>query len=788
MSAKYSIRPRTARIQALLCALAALLSAAYPATARQPGSMSDAGANTNVGALEGTVRAAPTGAPIVGASIIIEGTNRIAITDPRGNYRLTGIPAGRYSVRAERIGVATITLTATISPGATSRLDFEMTEVVLSLDDIVISADREARRRAETPATINVLGAEAIRSTRAQHPADLMARVPGAWINVTGGEGHMTAIRHPQTTSPVYLYLEDGVPTRSTGFFNHNALYEVNIPAAERIEIVKGPATALYGSDAIGATINVGIRAPSAEPSVEASAEAGGHGWVRLLLGASTTHGANGLRAHLNFTRTDGWRDGTAYDRQAATIRWDRVLGSATTLKTIASFSRIDQATAGSSALAREDFHDRPTINYTPISFRKVRALRLSSELSHVTPRALFTLTAFARDNRMELLPNWSLAYDPTRYTNGHRSFGVMAKYRVEFEPLTTRLIAGLDLDHSPGHHFEESLEVERTGRIYTAYTVKGTIYDYDVAFLGISPYLQAELAPTARLRLNAGLRYDDLGYRYDNHLTPLAAGPHRRPADASVRFRRLTPKLGAAYEFGPALNLFVSYGQGFRAPSEGQIFRQGQAENTLALRPVRAHSYEAGVRGHLGATARYELSAYRMAKLDDILSYTHPDGSRETVNAGRTLHRGIEAGLGIALPYHMKLDLAYAYARHTYTDWRPRPGVDLGGNEMEHAPRHVANGEISYSPGGDPGATIALETRWIGAYWMDPENTTRYDGHTILSLRAELPAFRGVSIFGRVANLTDSRYAELATYTVARGEEFAPGLPRTLYIGIRYR
>src|SRR5690606_38954100 len=109
-------------------------------------------------------------------------------------------------------------------------------------------------------------------------PADLMAQVPGAWINVTGGEGHMTAIRHPQTTSPVYLYLEDGVPTRSTGFFNHNALYEVNIPAAERIEIVKGPATALYGSDAIGATINVGIRAPSAEPSFEASAEAGAHG------------------------------------------------------------------------------------------------------------------------------------------------------------------------------------------------------------------------------------------------------------------------------------------------------------------------------------------------------------------------------------------------------------------------------------------------------------------------------------------------------------------------------
>lgn len=788
MSVQYSVRPRHGRNLALWCALAALLAVVYPASARQLGSAPVADGRSNLGTLEGTVRDAVNGAPIVGANIIVEGTGRIAITDPRGNYRLTGVPAGRHTVRAERIGVATATLTTTIAPGATVRLDFELTEVALALDDIVISADREARRRAETPATINVLGADAIQSTRAQHPADLMAQVPGAWINVTGGEGHMTAIRHPQTTSPVYLYLEDGVPTRSTGFFNHNALYEVNIPAAERIEIVKGPATALYGSDAIGATINVGIRAPSAEPSFEASAEAGAHGWARFLLGASTTHGANGLRAHLNFTRTDGWRDGTAYDRQAGTIRWDRALGSATTLKTIASFSRIDQATAGSSALAREDYHDRPKVNYTPISYRKVRALRLSSELRHVTPRALFTLTAFARDNEMELLPNWSLAYDPTRYTNGHRSLGLMAKYRIELAPLNTRLIAGLDLDRSPGHHFEESLEVERTGRIYTAYNVKGTIYDYDVAFLGLSPYLQAELSPIAKLHLSAGLRYDDLGYRYDNKLTPLTDGPHRRPADTSIRFRRLTPKLGVAYEFGPALNLFASYGQGFRAPSEGQIFRQGQAENTLALRPVRAHSYEAGIRGYFGAAVRYEISAYHMAKLDDILSYTHPDGSRETVNAGRTLHRGIETGVGIVLPYHLSLDLAYAYARHTYTDWRPRSGVDLGGNEMEHAPRHVANGELSFSPRGDAGGMIALETRWIGGYWMDPENTTRYGGHTLLSLRAELPAFRGVTIFGRISNLTDTRYAELATYTVARGEEYAPGMPRTMYLGIQYR
>ena len=75
--------------------------------------------------------------------------------------------------------------------------------------------------------------------------------MPGVHVNVTGGEGHMTAIRQPITTSAVYIYLEDGIPTRSTGFYNHNVLYEINVPQLAGIEVSKGPGSALYGSDAM---------------------------------------------------------------------------------------------------------------------------------------------------------------------------------------------------------------------------------------------------------------------------------------------------------------------------------------------------------------------------------------------------------------------------------------------------------------------------------------------------------------------------------------------------------
>jgi iron complex outermembrane receptor protein len=70
----------------------------------------------------------------------------------------------------------------------------------------------------------------------------------------------------------------------------------------------------------------------------------------------------------------------------------------------------------------------------------------------------------------------------------------------------------------------------------------------------------------------------------------------------------------------------------------------------------------------------------------------------------------------------------------------------------------------------------------------MDADNTHRYPGHDLVHLRAEMPVSERFRIFGRVTNLFDTRYAELASYTEARGEEFAPGLGRTFYAGIEYR
>jgi iron complex outermembrane recepter protein len=741
-----------------------------------------------VGIVQGTVVHAVDGAPLTGATVQVGGTDIGTLTDARGRFQLIGVPLGRHEIVARRLGFSVASDVVEVTAGEPAIVSFRLTEQALLVPEVIVSAARETQRLSETAASVGVISAEELQASRPAHPSAVMSQIPGVWVSVTGGEGHMTAIRQPQTTKPVYLFLEDGVPTRSTGFFNHNALYEVNLPQADRVEVLKGPASALYGSDAIGGVVNVETRRPSFDPAIEGFVEGGGFGYSRLLASASNTWGSQGLRADLNLTRTDGWRDATGYDRQSATFRWDSYLDGNTTVRTVATVSRIDQQTAGSSALPRYLFKTSPRVNRTPISNRTVEAGRVSTNVEVRRDRTLVSVTPFARWNEMDLLPNWALTYDPTISTTGHRSIGVLARVRRDLDPVPGRVIAGIDLDHSPGSRTEHRIGVTLTDSIFTSYTVGDVIYDYDVTFQAISPYVQAELSPMDALHLTAGLRFDRLGYSYRSRLEPLSEGRWRRPSDTDLTYSSFSPKLGASYDLGRPLNLFANYTRGFRAPSEGQIFRQGTASNTIGLSPVTADSYEIGARGEIVGRVGYSLALYRMSVKNDILSFTHPDGTPETQNAGETLHQGFEAGLNVMITEDLRGNVSYSRARHTYEQWSPRSNIHYAGNEMESAPNTIVNARLTYTPGFMAGARVGAEWNRIGGYWLNAENTHRYEGHDLFNLNATIPVLQDLEVVGRLINLADSRYAETASYTERRGEELAPGVPRTLYLGLQYR
>jgi outer membrane receptor protein involved in Fe transport len=155
-------------------------------------------------------------------------------------------------------------------------------------------------------------------------------------------------------------------------------------------------------------------------------------------------------------------------------------------------------------------------------------------------------------------------------------------------------------------------------------------------------------------------------------------------------------------------------------------------------------------------------------------------------VNAGETLHKGVEFQVGAKLLQGLRLDVAYSYALHTYEVWQPSDGVDYSGNEQEFAPREIGNVVLEYEAPGLAGSSFSLEWNRLGSYFEDASNEHEYEGHDLLNARALIPLAGRFQVFVRIQNLTDERYAERASFNGFRGEELAPGLPRTIYAGLR--
>ena len=705
-----------------------------------------------------------------------------------------------------RVLVVAILAACGVAPGAYSTEN--AAEEGEALAPVIVSATREAASLAEVPVSIGVIEGDSVRSVGATHPQQILSQVPGVAVSVTNGEGHTTAIRQPFTTAPLYLYLEDGLPIRATGFFNHNALYELDLPMAGGIEVIRGPGSALHGSDAIGGIVNMLTRKPSEEADVGATLDVGSHGWRRLMLEGDSGAGALGaMRGGVNITHTAGWRNRTAYDRQAFDGRWDVESKSGWRVKTVLAGGRIDQETGANSPLIFADYLNDPERNNFSIAYRKVQALRVSSAIEREFGDGLLSITPYLRDNRMELLASFMLSFDPTVSTTQNRSYGAQLKWRQDAPNfMRARVIGGVDVDVSPGSREENRLSVIVTGagasRAYVDYTVGARVYDYDVTFTAVSPYLHAELSPLDRLRVTAGVRYDRFEYDFRNDFdTAFVQGAvtafYGQAPDVKVDFDHASPKIGVTFALSDAMNLYASYNTGFRAPSEGQLFRPsvattpveatGRALAALDLKPITATQAEIGWRSHYERWS-LEVAAFELVKRDDLVSQRNTTTNVTTsVNAGKTSHRGVEVAFGVQPLRALRFDSALSYTRHRYEDWATSSGV-FSGKEIETAPRRLANSRLTWSPLESVDAT--LEWIHIGSYWLEASNSPtfgKYDGHDLLNLRARWQATSQFAVFGRVYNLRDTRYADSSSVSSST-PVYSPGLPRTYYAGVDWR
>src|SRR5688572_2155561 len=165
-----------------------------------------------------------------------------------------------------------------------------------SLDSVVVTANRGAALRREVPVAISRLSNKLINETKPTALFEIVNKTPGVMMANLGNEQHTMSIRQPMTTNPYYIYLEDGLPIRPMGIFNHNALLEMNQFNLQCIEIVKGPVSSIYGSEAVGGAVNLISLKPTLNPTIKFGIQADQWGYRRFQLAAGATLGKFGFQ------------------------------------------------------------------------------------------------------------------------------------------------------------------------------------------------------------------------------------------------------------------------------------------------------------------------------------------------------------------------------------------------------------------------------------------------------------------------------------------------------------
>ena len=667
---------------------------------------------------------------------------------------------------------------------------------VKTLATIVVTASREGESINNTPAAISQITAKDIEDKHATFIGQLLNQTPGVLMSDLGNEQHMMSIRQPITTAAVFQYLEDGISIRPVGVFNHNALYEVNLAGVDNIEILRGPASSLYGSNAIGGTVNFITKAPTLTPTADIGISASSEGYRRLDVGASNTfdteYGEQGLRLSAYASdRGDSWQDHAESNKQSVTLRHDWRISDVTQIKNIFSYNHLEADMTGS--LNVDDYNKRSGYSYQTFTYRAVDSTRLSSQINHKwSDQQQTQATLYYRDNTTEQNPSYNIRTDirngtPTgTYTgqiteNAFQSYGLNVQHSVDLDQV--KWVVGAMADHSPNQAKTNDIEVFRdpTSLVYTGYQQRQLLRNFNVDVNNQAIYGQANWQVLPNLNLVGGARYDWISYDFDNQLTPsrVTGAP-----DEKRNFKKASPQLGVVWNITPKMDVYSNWSQGFVPPEVSSLY--GANLVTPDLDAATFNNIDAGLRFKLlDDRLDGEITVYRLQGKDEVISYTKADNTREPRNAGKTLHQGIEIGgtWKISDAYDQRVKVSGSIAQHEYEEFQPSPVLNYSANTMPSSPKSF--GTIEYQIKPIPELLLSAEGVYVGSYWINDVNTEKYNGHTLLNLRANYRN-NGYEVFGQILNATDVHYAESTSFSNNQ-VSYTPAAPRTYLLGLRY-
>jgi outer membrane receptor protein involved in Fe transport len=661
-----------------------------------------------------------------------------------------------------------------------------------ALEQVTVTATRDAVPVSATPGNVGLIGVDDVTTVAPTHATEIFWRVPGAWVTRNSGQESLVGIRSPVLSGTgacsAFLFLEDGLPARPAGFCNVNQLFELNLEQARMIEVVRGPGSALYGSNALHGVVNVLMPTP-ADGRNQALADVGPADYYRARFSAGPWDGARGFRVTGQAVHDGGWRDDSGYRQAKLNAGWLEQTG-AIEREALVAATTLSQDTAGyiTGLHAYRDDQLRSG-NPNPEAFRDADSVRASFAWRRDEGGRRLELRPYARASRMRFLQHF-LPGQPLE-KNGQASAGMLVAARTP--AAGGALHYGVDLEIAQGY-----LEQFQSGPTLglpppvAATRPPGHHYDYQARAASLAPWLHWERPIAARWSLGLGLRAERLRYDYDNRMP---AGNTRddgsecpggclytRPADRSDQFDNFAPKLSLGWRPGERQLAWAAARRGFRAPQATELYRLQSGQVVADLDSERIDSLELGWRGHAGPFG-WELAAFHMEKSN----YIFRDGDGFNVDDGRTRHVGVELALQWQLTERLRLSSDQSFARHTWRFNRDvgRGEIIVSGNDTDSAPRRFGSTRLGWE--GPRQWSAELEWISMGGYWLNAANTARYDGHDLLNLRLSRPLAGNLHVTVRVNNLGDVEYAERADFAFGEYRYF-PGRDRSLFLEFGWR
>ncbi len=645
------------------------------------------------------------------------------------------------------------------------------------LEEVVVTASRSEQSVASVPASIGII--EDIENIAPTHINETMQRTPGVWISRGNGQENLTAIRSPVLTGAggcgAFLTAEDGIPLRASGFCNVNELFDANSEQAARIEVLKGPGSVWYGSNAMHGMLN--IITPSPQNATRFSFEGGPHDYYRSRISAST----NNLSLNASFTSDGGYKHDSGFDQQKLNGKWLGKLGEFDAIASL-SATNLNQETAGF-VVGNKIYEDRSAgrQNPNPEAYRDSQAVRAYLRLNRTLDSgAELTLTPYVRATDMafiqHFLPGQAIE------ENAQQSFGFQSAWQKD------QLTIGFDFEVTDAE-LEEFQPNATTGSAFLVGTIPaGQHYDYDVDASTVALFAHYRLPLSDQTELQFGARAEQVRYDYDNQMldgntrddgTACGFGGCRfsRPADRDDKFSNISPKLSLIHTFDSGQQFYSRLARGYRAPQATELYRLQGGQSVSDIDSVELDSIEFGFRGNRGALD-YNVALYAMNKDNFIFR----DSNRITVDNGETSHRGIELQMFYAFNANWRGDLVFNYGRHQYENNPDLAVAAISGNDIDTAPRSSGSARLAWQP--DNKFNAELEWVYLGDYYTDPNNTAEYDGHHLFNMRLRYQYNDSTRFFARLMNLADEEYAERADFAFGNDRYFV-GEPASVYLGV---